>query len=697
MMIDTNSKVTSLHLKRDAYLYIRQSTLRQVFENQESTKRQYALRNRAIALGWSDDQLQVIDSDLGHSGASSVDREGFQKLVAEVSMGRAGIVIGLEVSRLARNNTDWHRLLEICALSDTLILDEDGFYNPNDFNDRLLLGLKGTMSEAELHFMRARLRGGVLSKAQRGEFRSRLPTGFIYDDQGNVQLHPDKQVRQAIALLFATYRRTGSGSATVKFFREQNFLFPRRVYSKLDKNEHYWKPLTHNLVLWLLHNPRYAGAYFYGRTRYSRCIDGGSSTKKLPRDEWHTLIPDAHDGYITWEEYENNQRQLLASAQAYGLDRRKSPPREGPALLQGIVVCGVCGKRMSVKYRSRGDKTIPLYRCERDAIQYSSQACQSILGDEIDMEVSRLLLETITPLAMEAALAVQQELSARLNETDRLRMQQVERVRHEADLARRRYMLVDPDNRLVADTLEADWNEKLRALRDAKDACEKRRIEDQIQVNEEVCSRVKALTTDFPRLWNDPNTSDRDRKRIVRLLINDVTLVREDNIIVHVRFKGGTTTTLTLHKPKQVQEKYRTLPEVIEQISDLAKQHTDGQIAKILNERGHRSGRGCAFNPNIIKNLRQRYDVKSYYEHLRESGMLNAIEMAARLGTCRETVWAWRSAGLLKAHIANEKNEYLFEPPGINSPVKHSGKKLSKYLQDAEFSSNPIIREQYEV
>jgi len=693
MMIEANSKVTSSHLKRDAYLYIRQSTLRQVFENQESTKRQYALRNRAIALGWSDDQVQVIDSDLGHSGASSVDREGFQKLVAEVGMGRAGIVLGLEVSRLARNNADWHRLLEICALSNTLILDEDGFYNPNDFNDRLLLGLKGTMSEAELHFMRARLRGGVLNKAQRGEFRCRLPTGFIYDDQGHVQLHPDKQVRQAIALLFATYRRTGSGSATVKFFREQDFLFPRRVYSKLDKNELYWKPLTHDLVMLLLHNPRYAGAYFYGRTRFSKRADGGSSIKKLPRDEWHTLIPDAHDGYITWEEYEDNQRRLLASAQAYGLDRRKSPPREGPALLQGIVICGVCGKRMRVKYRSRGGRIIPLYRCERDAIQYGSPVCLSIMGDEIDLAVSRLLLETITPLAMEAALAVQQEVSARSDEAERLRMQQVERVRHDADLARRRYMLVDPDNRLVVDTLEADWNEKLRALRDAKEACERRRNEDQIQVNEEVRSRVKALTTDFSRLWNDPNTSDRDRKRIVRLLINDVTLIRKDKIIAHVRFKGGTTTTLTLPKPKQVQEKYRTLQEVIEQIRELAKHHTDKQIAKILNERGHRSGRGRAFNFNIIKNLRQRYRVKSCYEHLRESGMLNATEMAARLDLCVETVWAWRSAGLLEAHLANDRKQYLFEPPGIDSPVKQSGKKLSKRCRDAEFSSNLINRE----
>ena len=362
-------------------------------------------------------------------------------------------------------------------------------------------------------------------------------------------------------------------------------------------------------------------------------------------------------------------------------------------MLQGIVICGVCGKRMRVQYRSRGGKIIPLYMCERDAIQYGSPVCQSIMGDEIDAAVGRLLLETITPLAMEAALAVQQEVSARSDEAERLRMQQVERARHEADIARRRYMLVDPDNRLVADTLEADWNEKLRALREAKEDCERRRNEDQIQINEEVRSRVKALTTDFPRLWNDPNTSDRDRKRIVRLLIDDVTLIKKDKIIVHVRFKGGTTTTLTLPKPKHVQEKYRTPLAVVEQIRDLAKHHIDRQIAKILNERGHRSGRGSAFNPNIIKNLRKRHGVKSYYEHLRDSGMLNATEMAARLGVCRETVWAWRSAGLLEAYLANERNEYLFEPTCVNTPVKHMGKKIVEHSRLPKFASKQIIEE----
>ncbi len=696
-MIDTNSKVTDSHLKRDAYLYVRQSTVRQLFENQESTKRQYALREQATTLGWQPEQVQVIDSDLGQSGASSADREGFQKLVVDVGMGRAGIVLGLEVSRLARNNADWHRLLEICALSDTLILDEDGLYNPNDFNDRLLLGLKGTMSEAELHLIRARLRGGLLNKARRGELACKLPVGFTYDDQKRVQLDPDKQVREAIYLLFSTYRRTGSALATVKHFRKQGFLFPRRMNSGLEKDELDWKPLTHRLVLSLLHNPRYAGAYFYGRTRTTRQADGGSLCTKLPRDQWHTLIPDAHDSYITWEEYEDNQRRLLASAQAHGQDRRQSPPREGPALLQGIVICGVCGERMLAHYHRRRGRTVPVYKCQRDGARHGGPICQYITGYEIDGAVGSLLLETITPLALEAALAVQQELTARLEEADRLREQQVERVRYEADLARQRYMQVDPSNRLVAEALEADWNGKLRALREAQEACERRRSEDRMLVDEEVRSRVKALTTDFPRLWNDPNTSDRDRKRIVRLLIEDVTLTKGEKITVHVRFKGGTATTLMLPAPMSVQERYRTPPEVVKQIAELLAHHTDRQIAEILNERGHRSGRGRAFNHEIIKNLRKRYGLKSCHQHYREAGMLTAAEMADRLGVCLGTISNWRTAGLLSGYLVNDKNDYLYEPPGSDPPVKSQGKSLAQRRRFSKVVSETIIEEQYEV
>jgi len=326
MTEETHQKVKATHLKRNAYLYIRQSTLRQVIENTESTKRQYALRQRAVALGWPEDRIIVIDNDLGQSGASAADREGFQRLVTEVSLGRAGIVLGLEVSRLARNSTDWHRLLEICALADALILDEDGVYDPAHFNDRLLLGLKGTMSEAELHVLRARLRGGILNKARRGELLIRPPIGLVYNPEGVLTLDPDQQVQHSLRLLFETFRRTGSAMATVKAFHNQALLFPRRTSGGPQKGELIWGSLGHCQVLRILHNPRYAGAFVFGRHHIRKTADGHHKIIAVAQADWDTLIPGAHAGYLSWEDYEQNKRRLHESAQAIGGDRRRSQP-----------------------------------------------------------------------------------------------------------------------------------------------------------------------------------------------------------------------------------------------------------------------------------------------------------------------------------------------------------------------------------
>jgi len=421
MMEETHQKVKASHLKRDAYLYIRQSTIRQVFENTESTKRQYGLRERAITLGWPLEQIHVIDSDLGQSGASAVDRAGFQRLVSEVGMGRAGIVLGLEVSRLARNSTDWHRLLEICALTDTLILDEDGIYDPSHFNDRLLLGLKGTMSEAELHVLRARLRGGIVNKARRGELWIMPPVGLVYNDQGEVILDPDKQVQQSLRLLFETYCRTGSATATVKAFRQQGLLFPRRLRSGPRPGELVWGELGHSQTLRILHNPRYAGTFVFGRSKTQKNVDGGMTVRWLPRDQWDTLIPGNHAGYISWEEFEENQRRFRDTAQACGQDRRKSPPREGPALLQGLVVCGICGNRMTVRYHVRKGRLCPEYVCQKEGIECAERKCQQIPGVGIEQTVGDLLIEAMSPVALDVALAVQEEMQSRLEEADRLR------------------------------------------------------------------------------------------------------------------------------------------------------------------------------------------------------------------------------------------------------------------------------------
>jgi len=400
------AKVTGAHLGRTAYLYVRQSTLRQVLTNTESATRQYALRQKAIALGWQAERIVTIDTDQGQSGASAADREGFQRLVAEVSMGRAGIVLGLEVSRLARNNADWHRLLEICAMSATLICDEDGLYDPTDFNDRLLLGLKGTMSEAELHFIRARLIGGQLSKARRGELRMGLPVGLVHDPAGNVVLDPDTGVQQAVRHVFSLFARTGSARATVQQFTADGLLFPVRVRTGARKGELAWMPLQHWRVLRTLHNPRYAGAFAYGRRREHVGANGKKTFQTLPREQWIALIPDAHPGYLSWDQYETNQRLLLGNATAHGEDRAAGPAREGTALLQGLAICGRCGRRMTVRYHTRRGVQVPDYQCQSRCIQDGAARCQTVPGAVVDDAVSALLLDTLTPHALEVALTV---------------------------------------------------------------------------------------------------------------------------------------------------------------------------------------------------------------------------------------------------------------------------------------------------
>jgi DNA invertase Pin-like site-specific DNA recombinase len=671
-------KVSAEHLARIAYLYVRQSTLRQVQTNTESAERQYALRQRAVQLGWHSEQIVVIDTDQGQSGATSADREGFQRLVADVGLGKAGIVLGLEVSRLARNNADWHRLLEICALSRTLICDEDGLYDPADFNDRLLLGLKGTMSEAELHFIRARLQGGIISKARRGELAMPLPVGLVCDPAGNVVLDPDTGVQRAVGHLFDTFARAGSARAVVQAFNRDGLLFPARVRSGERKGELVWSPLTHWRVLRTLHNPRYAGAFAYGQRRTRKTTDGKTTTRAVPREQW-TLIPDAHPGYITFEQYEHNLRTLQANATAHGTDRAGGPAREGTALLQGLAVCGRCGQRMTIRYHTRKGVQVPDYQCVRENIQTAREKCQVIQGASVDAAISQLLLDTVTPLALEVALNVQAELEARADDADQLRRSHVERARQRAELARRRYLAVDPDNRLVADTLEADWNDALRALQAAHDEYERQTAAANAALTEQHKHRIRHLASDFPALWTDPATPPRERKRIARLLIEDVTLTKTDQVHLGVRFRGGQTTSLTIPKALNSWQARQTPGEILAEIDRLLDEHTDGETVKLLNQLGRRSGMKRPFTRAIIVKLRHTHNLPSHRERLRARGMLTQHEIAQQLGVHSNTIHTWRHAGLLHAHKANDKNDYLYEPPTPGDPRlrKRQGQRLS--------------------
>jgi DNA invertase Pin-like site-specific DNA recombinase len=674
----THTKVGAVHLRRDAYLYIRQSTIKQVLTNTESTRRQYDLRGRAIALGWSLDQIVVIDIDQGHSGASIADREGFQHLIAEVSLGHAGIVLGLECSRLARNNADWHRLLEICALAGTLICDEDGLYDPRDFNDRMLLGMKGQLSEAELHFLRSRMRGGILNKARRGELATALPVGLVYDPTSRVILDPDAGVRQAINHLFETFTATGSAHAVVKTFTTEGLRFPRRHRKGPHKGELDWAPITHSAVLRILHNPRYAGAFFYGRHRELPGPDGRTHTTLIGnRSEWISFIPDIHPGYITLDDYNTNQTRLAECATAHGTDRTRGPAREGPALLQGLIVCGICGRRMTVRYHTRHGQQYPDYICQTAMIERGEPVCQHIPGANLDAAIGNLIITTLTPLTIEAALTVEAELAHQAETADQLRAAAVERAQYLADLARRRYLAVDPANRLVADTLEADWNTALRDLTSAQDTYNTSKHTTGTLTNAQK-ARIQQLVTDLPAVLNDPTTPHRERKRITRLLITDVTVTRTTTTLTcHIRFQGGQTHTLTLPTAKSAWQLRQTPPHVVTTIDQLLEHHTHTEIADILNTRGILSGEGRPFRRTMVLNICRTYGLRSRYQRLRDAGLLTLIEIANHLGVTTNTIKIWRNAGLLTSQRYNDHGETLYHPPGPNPPTKQQGRRLT--------------------
>ena len=567
-------------------------------------------------------------------------------------------------------------------LSSTF-LDEDGVYDPTNFNDRLLLGLKGAMSEAELHVLKARLRGGLLNKARRGEYRCPLPTGLMYDETGNVVLDPDTQVRETIAYFFETFSRVGSACQTVKVFRREGLLFPSRLHN--DTTEVVFRPLTTWTALRTLNNPRYAGVYAYGRRRYRRTAAGQKIDALRQSSDWIACIPNAHPGYITWDQYQENLRILESNGRSYGA-ARVSPPREGSALLQGRAVCGVCGQhfRVQYKYKARRGQLESWYVCDRASGAKGAPYCQSIAGRPVDEAVGRRVAERMTPAAVELALEIRSEIEARQEEADQLRCRAMERAQVEADLAERRFMRVDPNNRLVADTLEADWNNKLRALAKAREEREQARREDQFVLDEAIRDRLRTLTTDFQRLWADPTTSNRERKRMLAHVIEDVTLIKlpgEGITRIHVRFKGGKTETLMTLNPKSSAQQIKTPPKIVELVDQLLDHHVYSKIAAILNERGFRPGgsarpgRGAdGFTAKRVAYLMHTYGLCSRYDRLRKRAMLNRKEMAERLGIHELTVERWAKYGIIKAHLYNDNGWQLYEVPGPNLPTKHSSR-----------------------
>jgi DNA invertase Pin-like site-specific DNA recombinase len=600
-------KIQTEHLGRRALIYVRQSTLAQVRENVGSKARQYDLVQRALDLGWSREQIVVVDQDQGHSGASAEGRDGFQQLVTEVGLGQAGAVFSLEASRLARSCIDWYRLLEICALTDTLVVDEEGVYDPSQYNDRLLLGFKGTMSEAELHWLHSRLQGGKMKKAESGELWIRLPTGLVYNNTGQVVLDPDEQVQQAIRLLFETFNELGSAGSVVRYFRDHGLRFPTRQVRGADKGELRWGRLGQDRVLRVLHSPLYAGAYVYGRTKLLMESKPGKPRPIKTRihrsnpEDWDVLILDAHPGYICWEQYLRNQQQLENNR----TDRQQGAVREGTALLQGIAICGVCGRRMSVRYR---DGITPIYRCRRAYQKYAEPICQTIQGSKIDAHVAQLFLEAMTPAELSISLAAFEQVEARTLQIEQQWHLRIERANYEADLACRRYSAVDPDNRLVARNLERDWNEKLAAVERLERKFATTPRPSVLVACPDERARILDLAQDFQRIWEAATTTYADRKQLLRFLIDNVTLTQTaDTIHIGVRWQTGALSELKIPRLNTIYATQRTSTAVIKCIRELASTHTDHQIATILNQEGLTTGAGQAFTNTRVRRVRVKY------------------------------------------------------------------------------------------
>lgn len=652
-------KLRNEHVTRPALVYVRQSTLMQVRDNTASTTRQYQLAQRAQDLGWPEHLVVIIDQDQGRSGASSAGRDGFEYLIAEVGLGRAGAVLCLEASRLARSSSDWYRLIEICALTDTLVIDEDGVYDPGQYNDRLLLGFRGTMSEAELHWLHCRLVGGKLEKAQQGTLRWRLPVGLVYDAAGQIRFDPDEEIQHAVRQVFEVFAISKSALAVVKHFADHGLEIPERLWQRARKGELVWRPLRHARVLSILHNPFYAGAYVYGRTKTrQRSLPGEAPrvkgyTRQVKRDAWPTILQDHHPAYISWTQFRRNLEQLEDN-RTFDPDQHRGAVREGGALLQGIVGCGVCGRRMTVRYRPDGIR--PMYVCTQLHKDFAGKTCQFMRGDGVDAAVTQLLLAAIEPAQLTIALEAVEHLEAQARAIDHQWHLRLERARYEADRARRRYQAVEPEHRLVARSLERDWNEKLSVLDQLERDYAALAPAAASHVSEAERQAILDLVHDLPAVWQAETTTHAERKQVVRLLIKDVMLTKlETTIRIDVRWQTHACRTLEVPRPKQAYVICRTAPAVVERVRQLARHHTDIEIAERLNHEGYLSGQGGAFSARKVDWLRYAYGIKSGCPlgpaacptGQRGDGRYSARAAAEQLNVSVYTIADWCQAGKL--------------------------------------------------
>jgi DNA invertase Pin-like site-specific DNA recombinase/predicted DNA-binding transcriptional regulator AlpA len=654
------TKIGASHLSRAAYVYLRQSTAAQVEHNRESTQRQYALPARATALGWPAQQVVVIDEDLGVSGSGNVERSGFARLTAEVALGHVGIVLGLEVSRLARNNADWYRLLDLCGLTDTLIGDADGVYHPAMFNDRLLLGLKGTMSEAELHVLRARLLGGIRNKAARGELRRGLPVGFVWgEEDGEVLFHPDEAVCGAIRTVFTRFAELGSVRRVWLWLRTEGLSFPMQTRYGGGVR---WVDPSYIAVYHVLTNPVYAGAYAYGKSRHEVTLDASGARKKrvrkLPQSHWSVLLPNHHEGFIDWSTYESNRARIAANTHPRPHQSGGGAVREGSALLQGLAVCGQCGRRLRTHYTGRTASAG--YHCAgKSIVNGRGVFCLNVGAVQIDEAVAHAVLAALAPLGVEAALAAAERIEADHDGVLAQWRLAVERARYDAQRCERRYRAVDPDNRLVARGIEAEWETCLRELEKAEaELARREQLRPRtLSVDERI--RLLALGADLLQAWQAPTTSPRDKKELLRTLLEEVIITvhkNERRARLTLRWRGGALTDIDLDLPRPRPAIVRTDEDTIALVRRLAAHYPDAVIAGILNRQGRKSAYGHRFTANLVSNLRRHWNIPCFERPTNspEGELLTIKQTAAALGVATSTIHRWLNDGI----IAGEQLTY---------------------------------------
>jgi DNA invertase Pin-like site-specific DNA recombinase len=645
------SKVERQHLERKAYVYVRQSTMAQVERNTESLERQYELSERAVALGWSAAEVVVVDSDLGRSGKSADGRDGFQGLVADVGLGRVGIVLGIEVSRLARRNADWYQLLDLCALTDTLIADSDGIYHPALHNDRLVLGLKGTMSEAELHVLRARLRGGSLHKAGKGELRLPLPAGFEYDEAGRVRITADEAVADAIATVFSYFEQLASARQVMLRLLEEDRKLPRRASSDRQVR---WVTARYKPIHEILTNPVFAGAYAYGRKRVERrVIDGRvrERVRRTPREEWHVCIEGHHPGYITFERYLENQQRLRANWRP-PRGEGGGAAREGRALLQALIRCGRCGRRMQVGYS--GKTLVPNYSCVRGNQLYGTERCQSVGGRRIERVVLDAVFQALAPAGIEATLRAIEHANGDHHARVRSAELELERAQIHADRARRQFDACEPENRLVARTLEREWEQRLTDVRSAERTVAEVAAKRPDPLTEEEIAWCRDAGADLRKVFDAPTTTDRERKQLLRAILTDVIVTvdrssEQHTAALRVAWEGGQVTEHTVPLARTGSHTRCTDQDTVALVRQLAERYPDKQIAAILARQRRLTGAGNQFTAHRVAGLRAHHGipvcpVRSTSD---DGEVVTIAKAAAELGVSTATVHRWLREGFI--------------------------------------------------